>query len=81
MATEGTKAVLAAMLANVGIAVAKFVVYLVTGSASMLAESIHSVADTSNQGLCCLVGGERKGLPTIGTSSDMAGNDSSGRSS
>lgn len=42
------------MLANAGIAVAKFVAYLVTGSASMLAESIHSVADTSNQGLLIL---------------------------
>lgn len=46
------------MLANGGIAVAKFVAYLVTGSASMLAESIHSVADTSNQGLL-LLGGRR----------------------
>lgn len=46
------------MLANAGIAVAKFVAYLVTGSASMLAESIHSVADTSNQGLL-LLGGNR----------------------
>jgi cation diffusion facilitator family transporter len=46
------------MVANAGIAVAKFVAYLVTGSASMLAESIHSVADTSNQGLL-LLGGRR----------------------
>jgi len=58
MATGGTKAILAAMVANAGIAVAKFVAYLVTGSASMLAESIHSVADTSNQGLL-LLGGRR----------------------
>ena len=58
MATGGTKAILAAMAANAGIAVAKFVAYLVTGSASMLAESIHSVADTSNQGLL-LLGGRR----------------------
>jgi cation diffusion facilitator family transporter len=54
----GTRAIIAAMLANAGIAVAKFVAYLVTGSASMLAESIHSVADTSNQGLL-LLGGNR----------------------
>jgi cation diffusion facilitator family transporter len=54
----GTRAIVAAMLANGGIAVAKFVAYLVTGSASMLAESIHSVADTSNQGLL-LLGGRR----------------------
>ncbi len=46
------------MLANAGIALAKFVAYLVTGSASMLAESIHSAADTSNQGLL-LLGGKR----------------------
>lgn len=46
------------MLANAGISVAKFAAYLVTGSASMLAESIHSVADTSNQGLL-LLGGKR----------------------
>lgn len=46
------------MAANAGIAVAKFVAYVVTGSASMLAESIHSVADTSNQGLL-LLGGRR----------------------
>jgi len=59
VATEGgTKAIIAAMLANAGIAVAKFVAYLVTSSASMLAESIHSVADTSNQGLL-LLGGRR----------------------
>lgn len=54
----GTRAIVAAMLANGGIAVAKFVAYIVTGSASMLAESIHSVADTSNQGLL-LLGGRR----------------------
>ncbi len=50
----GTKAILAAMFANGGIAVAKFVAWIFTGSASMLAESIHSVADTSNQGLLLL---------------------------
>jgi cation diffusion facilitator family transporter len=56
MATGGTRAILAAMAANAGIAAAKFVAYLVTGSASMLAESVHSVADTSNQGLLLLGG-------------------------
>ncbi|SER83797.1 cation diffusion facilitator family transporter [Actinokineospora terrae] len=49
-----TKAILAALGANAGIAVAKFVGFLVTGSSSMLAESVHSVADTSNQGLLLL---------------------------
>ena len=49
---EGSKrAIFAAFLANLGIAIAKFVGFLVTGASSMLAESIHSVADTANQGL------------------------------
>jgi cation diffusion facilitator family transporter len=55
---HGTKAVVAALLANAGIAVAKFVGFAITGSASMLAESIHSVADSGNQGLL-LLGGKR----------------------
>jgi cation diffusion facilitator family transporter len=55
MSAEGsTKAILAALLANASIAVAKFVGYLITGSSSMLAESVHSVADTSNQALLLL---------------------------
>ncbi len=43
------RAVLAAFAANLGIALIKFVAFLLTGSASMLAESVHSVADTGNQ--------------------------------
>lgn len=54
----GTKAVVAALLANTGIAIAKFIGFLVTRSSSMLAESIHSVADAANQVLL-LVGGRR----------------------
>lgn len=54
----GKAAIIAALLANAGIAVAKFIGYLITGSSSMLAESVHSVADTSNQGLL-LLGGKR----------------------
>jgi len=50
----GTKAIIAAFLANLGIAIAKFVGFLFTGSSSMLAESIHSLADTGNQGLLML---------------------------
>ena len=50
-AEGGTKAILAALFANAGIAVAKFIGFLVTGSSSMIAEAVHSVADTSNQGL------------------------------
>ncbi len=52
------KAVIAALGANLGIAIAKFVAFLLTGSASMLAESVHSVADTGNEVLL-LVGGGR----------------------
>jgi cation diffusion facilitator family transporter len=54
----GTKAILAALAANIGIAIAKFIAFLVTGASSMLAESIHSVADSGNQVLL-LVGGKR----------------------
>jgi cation diffusion facilitator family transporter len=50
----GSKAIIAALVANAGIAVAKFVGFLITGSSSMLAESVHSLADTSNQGLLLL---------------------------
>ncbi len=53
--TEGSKrAILAAFLANLGIAIAKFVGFLITRSAGLLAESIHSLADTGNQGLLML---------------------------
>ncbi|MFQ6391903.1 cation diffusion facilitator family transporter [Nocardia sp. KC 131] len=54
----GKKAILAALSANAGIAVAKFIGAAITGSASMLAEGVHSVADTANQGL--LLFGQRR---------------------
>ncbi len=55
MSAEGTRrAIVAAFLANLGIAISKFFAFAVTGSASMLAESIHSIADTGNQGLLFL---------------------------
>ncbi|WP_200216492.1 cation diffusion facilitator family transporter [Micromonospora coerulea] len=57
-ANGGTRAIVAALLANIGIAVTKFVAWILTGSSSMLAESIHSVADSGNQGLL-LLGGRR----------------------
>jgi cation diffusion facilitator family transporter len=57
-ASGGNKAIVAALAANLGIAVTKFVAYLLTWSSSMLAESIHSVADSGNQALL-LLGGKR----------------------
>jgi cation diffusion facilitator family transporter len=57
--TDGNRrAILAALLANLGIAIAKFLAFLATGAASMLAESVHSVADTGNQ-LLLILGGVR----------------------
>ncbi len=61
---ESTAAILAALAANVGIALAKFVGFLLTGSSSLLAESIHSLADASNQGLLFLGGRRAKRPPT-----------------
>jgi cation diffusion facilitator family transporter len=66
VATEGsTRAVIVAMCANIGIAITKFVAYALTGASSMLAEAIHSVADSSNQALLLIGGrrGRRKATP------------------
>jgi cation diffusion facilitator family transporter len=57
-ASGGTKAVVAALVANLGIAIAKFTGFVITGASSMLSEAIHSVADTGNQALL-LLGGRR----------------------
>src|ERR671910_3778104 len=54
----GTRAVIAALLANIGIAITKLIAWLLTGASSMLAESVHSVADAGNQVLL-LLGGRR----------------------
>ncbi len=62
--SHGNKAIIAAFFANLGIAIAKFVAFLLTGAASMLAESIHSVADAGNQGLLLLGGRKAKRPPT-----------------
>lgn len=59
MSTEGgTRAVVAALTANLAIAATKFAAWALTGASSMLAEAIHSVADSGNQVLL-LVGGKR----------------------
>ncbi len=65
MAAGGTRAILAAFFANLGIAIAKFVAFLFTGASSLLAESIHSVADTSNQALLLLGGRLARRDPTV----------------
>jgi cation diffusion facilitator family transporter len=54
----GTRAILAALAANVGIALTKLLAFILTGSSSMLAEAIHSFADSGNQVLL-LIGGKR----------------------
>jgi cation diffusion facilitator family transporter len=61
---HGTRAVIAALLANLGIAIAKFVGFLLTSSTSMLAESVHSVADSGNQALLLLGQKRARRAPT-----------------
>ena len=58
MATTGKKTILAALIANVGIAIAKFLGFAITKSSTMLAEGIHSSADSANQ-LLLLLGTKR----------------------
>ncbi len=57
-ASGGTKAIMAAFLANTGIALTKFIAWFFSGSASMLAEAVHSVADAGNQ-LLLILGGRK----------------------
>ena len=65
MAAGGSsKAIVAALLANLGIAIAKFVGFLLTRASSMLAESIHSLADSGNQGLLLFGGRRAQQAPT-----------------
>jgi len=59
------KAVIAALAANLGIAIAKFAAFLVTGSASMLAEAVHSVADTGNETLLLIGRGKSRRARTV----------------
>lgn len=61
---EGARATISALAANIGIAVAKFIAFAFTGSASMLAEGIHSLADTSDQALLLVGRREARRKPT-----------------
>ncbi len=64
MATGSNRAIIAAFFANLGIAISKFIGFAVTGAASMLAEAVHSLADTGNQGLLIWGGRRAKRAPT-----------------
>ncbi|MBC9954040.1 cation transporter [Leucobacter sp. cx-42] len=61
-ASGGNKAIIAAFLANFGIAVTKIVAWLFSGSSAMLAEGVHSLADAGNQ-ILLLIGGKRAAKP------------------
>src|SRR5438552_14611541 len=63
-ASGGSRAVVAALLANLGIAAMKFVAFLLTRSSSMLAEAVHSLADSGNQALLLLGGNRAKRAAT-----------------
>ncbi len=58
------KTIVAAFAANLGIAIAKFVGFAFTGAASMLSEGVHSIADTTNQGLLLLGSKKAQREPT-----------------
>src|SRR5882724_7172317 len=63
---HGAKAVVAAFFANLGIAIMKFIGFVFTGSGAMLAEAVHSTADTGNQLLLLLGGRKARRAPDEG---------------
>ncbi len=64
-AESSPRAIVAALLANLGIAVTKLLAWALTGASSMLAESIHSIADSGNQGLLLLGSKRARRAPTV----------------
>lgn len=60
----GKKAIIAAFLANMGIAIIKFAAFAATGATSLLAEGLHSLADTGNQALLLLGSRQAQKAPT-----------------
>jgi cation diffusion facilitator family transporter len=62
---HSTTAVVAAFLANLGIAIMKFIGFVITGSGAMLAEAVHSVADTGNEGLLLMGGHKAKRMADV----------------
>jgi cation diffusion facilitator family transporter len=62
---SGTKAVIAALSANFFIALTKFAAWALTGASSMLAEGVHSIADTANQILLLVGGKSAKKAPDV----------------
>jgi len=65
MSDGSRRAIFAAFLANLGIASAKLAAWTATGAASMLAEGIHSLADTANQGLLILGSARARRAPDV----------------
>ncbi|MDG2301560.1 MAG: cation diffusion facilitator family transporter [Acidimicrobiales bacterium] len=63
-ATGGTRTVITALIANFTIAIAKFIGFVITSSSAMLAEAVHSLADTSNQALLLLGKKRSEKLPS-----------------
>ena len=63
-ATGGTRTIVTALIANFTISIAKFFGFVITSSSAMLAEAVHSLADTSNQALLLLGKKRSKKLPS-----------------